>query len=88
MSFLLQEICRRFKKLTRSLSIGKKDKIDLSNVVSIEEEAPLFDCIFTAGLYHDGTTDKNVPFTRDCFPEGVSLYEAQIQGPCITYVQV
>ena len=48
----------------------KKDKIDY--VVSIDEEAPLFDCIFTAGLYHDRTTDEYVPFTRDCFPEEVS----------------
>ena len=49
----------------------KKDKIDY--VVSIDEEAPLFDCIFTAGLYHDRTTDEYVPFTRDCFPEEASV---------------
>ena len=37
-----------------------------------EPEIPLFDCIFTAGLYHDHTTNRQVPYTKNVFPEDVS----------------
>ncbi len=36
-----------------------------------DDQVPLFDCIFMAGLYHDLTSDRYVPFTRDCFPPEV-----------------
>ena len=36
-------------------------------------EIPLFDCIVIAGLYHDHTINRHVPFTKDVFPEDVSL---------------
>ena len=36
------------------------------------ESDPLFECIFIAGIYHDKETDRNVPFTRNQFPEDVS----------------
>ena len=37
-----------------------------------EPEIPLFDCIFTAGVYHDHTTNRQVPYTKNVFPEDVS----------------
>lgn len=36
-------------------------------------ELPLFDAIFVAGLYHDHVKDEHVPFTRDCYPKGVTF---------------
>lgn len=40
--------------------------------VVVVPELPLFDAIFIAGLYHDLIKNRHVPFTRDCFPDGVS----------------
>ena len=36
-----------------------------------EPDIPLFDCVFVAGLYHDNTINRQVPFTKDVFPEDV-----------------
>ena len=66
---------QRFRKLTGSLSIRQFHRQqhfeDASGLQGGEDAAPLFDCIFTAGLYHDRISDIYVPFTRDCFPDGV-----------------
>ena len=52
--FMQRDVGRRLRKLTKSLSTGKKkNKLDLLSVVTIDEEAPLFDCIFTAGQHGD-----------------------------------
>ena len=73
---LLKEMRRRFQRLTRSLSIRQFPAIQVAEATapsSADDEIPLFDCIFTTGLYHDRTSDAYVPFTRDNFPDGFKL---------------
>ena len=62
----------------KSLKLGRDNVMqDLANKTTlikefgIEEQIPLFDCIFITGLCQDKTSDQYVPFTRDCFPDGV-----------------
>ena len=49
--------------------------LEFENVILKNKESepniPLFDCVFVAGLYHDHTINRQVPFTKDVFPEDV-----------------
>ena len=37
-----------------------------------DEEIPLFECIFVAGLYYDQTRDKLVPYIKEQLPAEVN----------------
>ena len=62
----------RNQELVSKQRTAKKSTTDLNIAAEDAEDVALFDCILVAGLYHDTTVDKLVPFNKDLFPPEVS----------------